>query len=627
MHINNVSQKTSIKNVVWIAVICILYFAGLIYCYFVFTYGEPHSVQKFFLWLLETVKVWSSEVSSKHILIPWLVLIVLPLWLLIGFIWQLFSTYREIAAKDKYGMTLKSVDFLPGRVKFNFDQPQYNFLCGYTEINKLEMVIHTVPVRTKYGYTICVDEITLNFTVINNKHFTLKNVPSNISKFVYGVIDAGRAVENFSYCFEGAGENEDLKERIDDYLNYGLKQILPKNAEKLFIMFSIFFFGLGIHAFFTEGLTLVSWVCMFLFIVPSFIFDIFLFLDKRRERRYGKFGNKSQSVFWGKKEILYKAIVLTKIVVLIVSLCIIFQRLPFSTKNEKIMKTPQVSASIGNLKNSQKPVKTEPEVINYPKDFESLRVNQPMEYNYLTKQEIYDIRKRYVERSIFASEDYEPNEEVFGQIVDKKPWYGSSACNILNYKGDYHENIEGLSKVSAQVNNPNALVGVILIIRPWADENNEEFCNGEYNKFLPVSLSYNEKENLILAKYRVSNKFPKHRAYIKGKKYGYPLKLSGLNARDFGYKYVYASETNNIRMMYPEKLSVIDDVRMFKDFIHLGTSCNYAGGCNNISPMQDDLTFLITDLPAEINLKLWKKSPLNKRLNADFNYKIIFEAN
>ena len=35
--------------------------------------------------------------------------------------------------------------------------------------------------------------------------------------------------------------------------------------------------------------------------------------------------------------------------------------------------------------------------------------------------------------------------------------------------------------------------------------------------------------------------------------------------------------------------------------------------------------FSVRRLPAEINIKLWKKKPINKYVKADMYYKIIFE--
>ena len=255
--------------------------------------------------------------------------------------------------------------------------------------------------------------------------------------------------------------------------------------------------------------------------------------------------------------------------------------------------------------------------------FQTIKVNPVSDYDYLSKQQIYDIRKNYVKNSLFAGENYEPDNAVFGAIADNKPWWGTISCNQLNYKGDYHERIEGPSKVSAQMNNPDALVGLSLPFLPWQDSYNQEFCNGNYSKFLPVSIQYSKKDNLIVAKYKLTKKFLKFRARVNGKNTRYPIQLSGLNARDFGYNYVYIYDLKNINMF--GSLNAADDVQIFSDYIHLGGSCKYKDGCNNISPMQYDKMFTVSALPAEINLKLWKNKPFNMFKKADIYYRIIFE--
>lgn len=256
-------------------------------------------------------------------------------------------------------------------------------------------------------------------------------------------------------------------------------------------------------------------------------------------------------------------------------------------------------------------------------NFQSVQVNPLSEYNYLTKKQIFDIRKNHVKNSLFSKEDYEPDTRVFGAIADSKPWWGTVTCGKLNYKGDYHERIEGASKVSAQMNNPDALVGLSLPFLPWDLGYNKEFCTADYSKFLPISIQYSEENNLIIAKYKLTKNFLKFRARVNGRNTRYPIQLSGLNALDFGYDYVYAYDTKNISM-YDQNYNVTDDLKIFRDYIHLGGSCKYKDGCNNISPMQNDLMFTVTALPAEINLKLWKKKPMNKYIKADMYYRIQF---
>lgn len=256
-------------------------------------------------------------------------------------------------------------------------------------------------------------------------------------------------------------------------------------------------------------------------------------------------------------------------------------------------------------------------------NFQSVQVNPLSEYNYLTKKQIFDIRKNHVKNSLFSKEDYEPDTRVFGAIADSKPWWGTVTCGKLNYKGDYHERIEGASKVSAQMNNPDALVGLSLPFLPWDLGYNKEFCTADYSKFLPISIQYSEENNLIIAKYKLTKNFLKFRASVNRRNTRYPIQLSGLNALDFGYDYVYAFDTKNISM-FDQNNNVTDDLKIFRDYIHPGGSCKYKDGCNNISPMQNDLMFTVTALPAEINLKLWKKKPMNKYVKAGMYYRIQF---
>ena len=137
-------------------------------------------------------------------------------------------------------------------------------------------------------------------------------------------------------------------------------------------------------------------------------------------------------------------------------------------------------------------------------------------------------------------------------------------------------------------------------------------------------MQYNRKDKLIVAKYKLTKKFLKLRTNINGKLTRYVIQLSGLNARDFGYDYMYIFDEKNIKM-YSEYNNATEDISTFRDYIHLGGSCKYKDGCNNISPMQNNLMFSVTHLPAEINIKLWKKKPINKYVKADMYYRIIFD--
>lgn len=320
-------------------------------------------------------------------------------------------------------------------------------------------------------------------------------------------------------------------------------------------------------------------------------------LDERIEKHSRKYN--PQSIL---EKLPVRILVSAKIIILLVIIFYYFPFFIFGYKDNNILK------------------------INDYSSFQTLKINPASEYDYLSKQQIFDIRKQHVKNSLFDKENYEPNSAVFGSIVDNKPWWGSIKCNQLNYKGDYHENIQGPSKVSVQMNNPNALVGLSMPYIPWDIGTNKEFCTSDYSNFSPISLQYDEKDKLIIAKYYLTKNFLKLRTKVNNRYTRYLIQLSGLNARDFGYDYMYIFDTKNIKM-YSDYNNATENILTFRDYIHQGGSCKYKDGCNNISPMQNDLIFSIKGLPAEINIKLWKKKPINKYVKADMYYKIIFENN
>ena len=192
-------------------------------------------------------------------------------------------------------LNLKSVDLLPDRVKFNFNRPQYNFACGYGDIKNLEMVLHTVVGHNKYGSYIVLNEIELNFTVLKDKKLSLKNTPLKTVNFIYKIIDYSRMVNNFSYKFNGAGVHIELKEKIDDYLQKGVKPVLTNTEETKFKWMSIVFFLMGFCLFIglkgelnyciQEGLWF-PFIFPAIFIGISFIVDLILIIDKIKEKSF-----------------------------------------------------------------------------------------------------------------------------------------------------------------------------------------------------------------------------------------------------------------------------------------------------------------------------------------------------
>lgn len=292
MHINNVSQKTSLSMPIMWGIFSIIYTVALLLAYFM-NVSEAASIESFCNWVKDAYNTVSSS-EPDGFWMAWVLFIILPLVVYLGFILSIIT--RQKALKEfNSKLNLKSIDFLQGRINFNFNRPQYNFVCGYSDINSLELTIITDLVSTKYGYTTALKEIELNFKVLNNKTFSLSNTSSFPMQTIYKIIDYTRSVNNFTYNFRGPGNTEDIKEKIDTYLNKGFKQILSNQVENNFKYLSIVLFIIGITIAYTAKDVIESAyknnlfiVCLpfFVLIIASFIIDIWLIADKLRERKY-----------------------------------------------------------------------------------------------------------------------------------------------------------------------------------------------------------------------------------------------------------------------------------------------------------------------------------------------------
>ena len=292
MHINNVSQKTSLSMSIMWGIFSIIYTVALLLAYFM-NVSEAASIESFCNWVKNAFNTVFA-IEPDGFWMAWVLFIILPLVVYLGFILSIIT--RQKALKEfNSKLNLKSIDFLQGRINFNFNRPQYNFVCGYSDINSLELTVITDLVSTKYGYTTALKEIVLNFTVLNNKTFSLSNTSSFPMQTIYKIIDYTRSVNNFTYNFRGPGNTEDIKEKIDNYRTKGFKQILSNQGENNFKYLSIVLFIIGITIAYTAKDVIESAyknnlfiVCLpfFVLIIASFIIDIWLIADKLRERKY-----------------------------------------------------------------------------------------------------------------------------------------------------------------------------------------------------------------------------------------------------------------------------------------------------------------------------------------------------
>lgn len=259
----------------------------------------------------------------------------------------------------------------------------------------------------------------------------------------------------------------------------------------------------------------------------------------------------------------------------------------------------------------------------------SFKVYNPENFNDKTKQDIYDIRKTNVGNSPLYPKNYEPSDEIFGQIVSGKPWRGkySAPC-----KSDSSNTSRGEALLSPIVNNPNALIAPFALAITSNRSLGSDYCKAHDSiLFSPRKIEYNAARKLLEITYPIDD------IVIGKNQYNEKiwLLLVALNARDAGYNYIaakdiqggffYDSTWDNYSQTYKPYDNITKIVYNFHDYIHLGTSCELPGGCNNISPRQAPMEFALSERNAKIMLKLWRKQPASSNSTPDLYCNLIFE--
>lgn len=291
MRINNVSTETSSQLVVVMSTIVSVMTIAFIVAY-VLTSAAEVSFLGFFKWLFDMFQAFRAEMSDEPIL-PWVILL-LVIGAYGGFFGAIISRYNALQLFNS-GLNVKYINFLQGRMEFFFTRPEYNFACAYSDIERLYMDLQSTLVHTKNGSYIAFQQMNLTFKVLNGKEFKLSNTTSSPIKTIYKIIDWTRGVQNFEYGFSGYGEIPDYKEKIDNYLLGGYKDIVGKDGANKLKWVSILFFGMGIFFIFLckdmfNGLvTYIGFGALLPFSIPiiiSFILDIILVTDKIRDNNF-----------------------------------------------------------------------------------------------------------------------------------------------------------------------------------------------------------------------------------------------------------------------------------------------------------------------------------------------------
>jgi len=218
-----------------------------------------------------------------------------------------------------------------------------------------------------------------------------------------------------------------------------------------------------------------------------------------------------------------------------------------------------------------------------------------MELNFKSREEIFALRKGFVqEHPDLVRSVYEPSEP-FAAIESSRPWWGTVG---LDHYWVGPRSIEGPSDQSRFLANPFLLVALrehyalANVLPPDVDA----------PRLLPDKIEWNAAAATATARYAVRPYFDFLSRYGG---YEWILELIAYNARDFGYDYIAVDRegSRGVDWQSPtgKPLKIVQ-------MIHCGGSCGYPGGCNNMSPTPSaNMLVKIKDLPATLRVKLWRE--------------------
>jgi hypothetical protein len=245
-------------------------------------------------------------------------------------------------------------------------------------------------------------------------------------------------------------------------------------------------------------------------------------------------------------------------------------------------------------------------------------IQAPEELDGKTRQEVFQLRRAAVNlhRELYAG-PYEPSSTVFGQIMDGRPWWGMTG---QFFYGSGQNSPAGPSEESRFILNPYLLVAAEFYgLSIWGDDHfwNLERVNSEAlaSSDFPFQCTH---ESLRWwpgeARGEVTYDVTHFLAQLKPWTARAPaladasVDITTYNARDLNLNYI---------QLIPAQSSHIHPTKPFDgpigipEFIHLGNSCGYPGGCNNGSPYVAQFADIGLDaLPAQATFYLWKDKPL-----------------
>ncbi len=248
---------------------------------------------------------------------------------------------------------------------------------------------------------------------------------------------------------------------------------------------------------------------------------------------------------------------------------------------------------------------TPPEMVEIP-------IAKPVSLNYLMRKDVLKLRRDEIEKFPYLlNGSYTPCEAVFGQMEDKKPWWGIVGAA---YYGKGNRSIEGMAEESRYLLNPYLLVGLNsgtcdIIDKTKFDE--KELSKPDFPFFWePSKLTWWPGQAKAEAIYDVSgfqSRIAKYPATHDRKEYENRFMVVLYNARDFNLNYWRSSPTKSKNVVNKH---MKDNAVWIEQMIHCGDTCGFPGGCNNMSPGRNSTDeWGYTALPAELHVEMWKQKP------------------
>lgn len=246
--------------------------------------------------------------------------------------------------------------------------------------------------------------------------------------------------------------------------------------------------------------------------------------------------------------------------------------------------------------------------------------------NFKSRKEIFDRRAKALQASPLLEGRYAPSAEVFGQVVDGKPWWGIYGQYV--YRAG-QRSIEGPAKESRFIFNPYLLVAaeptnVGMIMKDKVTP--KVLATAGFPFFWePRDLKWWPKESRAEVTYDITEyqkRVKDNLQYMKEDSFISKFSLIAYNARDLGFQYIFPEDkTENVRNRFTQKEPI-----KIRQMLHCGGSCGYPGGCNNMSPLMPELDYMQLDrVPATLKILLWRNKPASVSQKPDFTYVMQFK--